>query len=152
AAMRSVLPVRAKWTTSARPSTAVTRPTPSSGLKRWVRKSPSVHLPAGSVTSRHRISVHRRQKVRMDNKCINRRSSRAHILAAGAVLLACAVVSAQNRDERKIEQAIGRPIGSLIRPNEPSRTVIQSEFPPERVSPPAVRCPFEGRRSLNDDR
>ena len=37
AASRSVVPERGNSTTSARPSSAVTRPIPSSGLKRWVR-------------------------------------------------------------------------------------------------------------------
>ena len=41
AASRSVAPVCGKWTTSTRPSIAVTRPVPSSGLKRWVRWSPT---------------------------------------------------------------------------------------------------------------
>jgi hypothetical protein len=37
AASRSVVPERGNWTRSARPSRAVTRPIPSSGLKPWVR-------------------------------------------------------------------------------------------------------------------
>ena len=41
AASRSVAPVCGKWTTRTRPSIAVTRPVPSSGLKRWVRWSPT---------------------------------------------------------------------------------------------------------------
>ena len=41
AASRSVVPPRGKWTTRTRPSMAVTRPVPSSGLKRWVRWSPT---------------------------------------------------------------------------------------------------------------
>ena len=41
AASRSVVPSCGKWTTSTRPSMAVTRPVPSSALKRWVRWSPT---------------------------------------------------------------------------------------------------------------
>ena len=40
-ASRSVVPLWEKWTTRLRPSIAVTRPVPSSELKRWVRWSPT---------------------------------------------------------------------------------------------------------------
>ena len=72
----------------------------------------------------------------MDNERVNQHNGRARLFVAGAVMLACAVGSAQDQGERKIQQAIGKPIASLIRPNEPSLTVMQFEFPPDRVSGP----------------
>ena len=58
AASRSVAPLSGKWTTRTRPSIAVTRPVPSSELKRWVRWSPTDHgLPfeAGTAMQRRRL-------------------------------------------------------------------------------------------------
>ena len=75
---------------------------------------------------------------------------RAQLLVVIAVLLACGAASAQHREERRIERAFGKSIASLIRPNELSLIVMQSEFPPDRVSPPDTMSLAEGMVSICD--